>query len=97
MELKDNTFIVVPSKAVKLYGLTGNNLLVYSIIDGLSKHGKTWTNCSLSYMMLWTNLKRESRIKKIIENLVMRGLVETENRTEGNKIVKYYRTAQLLI
>lgn len=95
MEIKDNTFVIVPAKAVKNYGLTGNELIVYSILDNLSKHGERWTRCSLSYLLLWTSLKRESRIKKMIDNFQLRGLLCVELRKEDNNQVVYYRTNNL--
>lgn len=74
-KFKINNYITVPGFAVVELGLSGNELLCYSLIHGFTQDGDSEFNGSLHYISTALNVTRQNA-KKIIDRLVARGLVE---------------------
>lgn len=82
-------FIHVPGFAIIELGLSGNELLCYSLIYGFSQDGETEFVGSLNYVSSALNVTRQNA-KKIIDRLIERGLVEKrETYFQGVKFCRY--------
>lgn len=74
MFTRDN-FITVPGYAVKDLGLSGNELLVYSMINGFSQDAESVFKGSLNYLSDALNISKNSA-SGILSRLVEKGVVE---------------------
>lgn len=74
MFAKDN-YIIVPGFAVVELGLSGNELLCYSLIYGFTQDQETEFHGSLAYVSSALNITR-GNAKKVIDRLLEKGLVE---------------------
>ena len=82
-------YITVPGFAIVELGLSGNELLCYSLIYGFTQDNETEFTGSLSYVASALNVTRQNA-KKIIDRLIERGLVEKkENNISGVKFCRY--------
>ena len=68
-------YIHVPGFAIVELGLSGNELLCYSLIFGFTQDNETEFHGSLNYVASALNVTRQNA-KKIIDRLIDRGLVE---------------------
>lgn len=72
--------------------LTGNDLLVYAIIYGVSQDNGSRFTGSLQYLADWCGCSKQG-IQKNLKNLLERGLIKKEELTvSGIKFVTYYTT-----
>lgn len=86
---KIGNYITVPGFAIVRLGLSGNELLCYSLIYGFSQDEETEFVGSLSYVSSALNVTRQNA-KKIIDRLIERGLVEKrETFFQGVKFCRY--------
>lgn len=84
-----STYIVVPDWAAEDLGLTGNDLLVYSLIYGFCQDGRSGFRGSLSYIAKRIGVDRRSVIR-ILDRLVKNGhLFRAEEGTLGKMTVVY--------
>lgn len=84
-----STYIVVPDWAAEDLGLTGNDLLVYSLIYGFCQDGRSGFRGSLSYIAKRIGVDRRSAIR-ILDRLVKNGhLFRAEEGTIGKMTVVY--------
>ena len=74
MFTKEN-YIVVPGFAVIELGLSGNELLCYSLIYGFTQDQETEFHGSLAYVSSALNITR-GNAKKVLDRLLEKGLVE---------------------
>lgn len=82
-------YIHVPGFAIVELGLSGNELLCFSLIYGFSQDGETEFVGSLNYMASALNVTRQNA-KKIIDRLIERGIVEKrELYFQGVKFCRY--------
>lgn len=74
-QFKIDNYITVPGFAIVELGLSGNELLCYSLIYGFTQDNETEFRGSLTYVASALNVTRQNA-KKIIDRLIERGLVE---------------------
>ena len=72
---KIDNYITVPGFAIVELGLSGNELLCYSLIFGFTQDQETEFRGSLNYVASALNVTKQNA-KKIIDRLIDRGLVE---------------------
>ncbi len=72
---KIDNYITVPGFAIVELGLSGNELLCYSLIYGFTQDKETEFKGSLYYISSALNVTRQNA-KKIIDRLIDRGLIE---------------------
>jgi predicted transcriptional regulator len=72
---KIDNFITVPGFAIVELGLSGNELLCYSLIYGFTQDNETEFRGSLNYVSSALNVTKQNA-KKIIDRLIERGLIE---------------------
>lgn len=72
---KINNYITVPGFAIVDLGLSGNELLCYSLIYGFTQDNETEFRGSLNYVASALNVTKQNA-KKIIDRLIDRGLIE---------------------
>ena len=72
---KIDNHIIIPGFAIVELGLSGNELLCYSLIYGFTQDGETEFFGSLSYVASALNITRQNA-KKVIDRLISRGLLE---------------------
>ena len=72
---KIDNYITVPGFAIIELGLSGNDLLCYSLIYGFTQDEETEFMGSLSYVASALNVTRQNA-KKVIDRLIERGLVD---------------------
>ena len=72
---KIENYIMVPGFAVVELGLSGNELLCYSLIYGFTQDEETEFRGSLSYVSSALNVTRQNA-KKILDRLIERGLID---------------------
>ena len=72
---KIDNYITVPGFAIVELGLSGNELLCYSLIYGFTQDKETEFRGSLNYVASALNVTKQNA-KKIIDRLIDRGLVE---------------------
>ena len=75
MEFKRENYITIPGFAVVDLGLSGNELICYSLIFGFTQDAETEFRGSLSYLASALNVTKQNA-KKIIDRLIDRGLIE---------------------
>ena len=69
-----DNYIVVPGFAIVELGLSGNELLCYSLIYGFTQDNETEFHGSLNYVASALNVTKQNA-KKIIDRLIERGLI----------------------
>jgi len=74
-KFKKHNHITVPGFAVVELGLSGNELLCYSLILGFTQDGESEFYGSLNYVSSALNVTRQNA-KKIIDRLIARGFIE---------------------
>lgn len=74
-KFKVENYITVPGFAIVELGLSGNELLCYSLINGFNQDGETEFHGSLNYVASALNVTKQNA-KKIIDRLIERGLIE---------------------
>ena len=85
----EENFIHVPGFAVVRLGLSGNELLCYSLIYGFTQDGETEFSGSLSYIASALNVTRQNA-KKILDRLIEQGLIiKKEIYLSGVKFCHY--------
>ena len=72
---KIENYITVPGFAIVELGLSGNELLCYSLIYGFTQDNETEFRGSLNYVSSALNVTKQNA-KKIIDRLIDRGLIE---------------------
>ena len=72
---KIENYITVPGFAIVEFGLSGNELLCYSLIYGFTQDDETEFRGSLNYVASALNVTKQNA-KKIIDRLIERGLIE---------------------
>ena len=72
---KVDNYITIPGFAIVELGLSGNELLCYSLIYGFTQDNETEFRGSLHYVASALNVTRQNA-KKIIDRLIDRGLIE---------------------
>ena len=72
---KIDNYITVPGFAIVELGLSGNELLCYSLIYGFTQDKETEFRGSLNYVASALNVTKQNA-KKIIDRLIDRGLVD---------------------
>jgi len=90
--MRSENFIVIQGWMRTELELKGNDLMVYAIIYGFSQTENQKFTGSLQYLADWCGATKQG-IMKNLKNLVDRGLIVKEERTENNvKFVSYYAT-----
>lgn len=74
-KFKIDNYITVPGFAIVELGLSGNELLCYSLIYGFTQDKETEFRGSLNYVASALNVTKQNA-KKIIDRLIDRGLIE---------------------
>ena len=74
-KFKIDNYITVPGFAIVELGLSGNELLGYSLIYGFTQDDETEFRGSLNYVASALNVTKQNA-KKIIDRLIERGLIE---------------------
>jgi len=86
---KSSNYITVPGFAIVEYGLSGNELLCYSLIYGFTQDRETEFCGSLNYVASALNVTKQNA-KKIIDRLIEKGLInKREIFTAGVKFCHY--------
>lgn len=85
----ENNFITVPGFAIVRHGLSGNELLLYSLIYGFSQDGDSDFRGSLSYIAEALNVSRNTA-KNVLDSLIGKGLIKkNETYINGVKFCHY--------
>ena len=88
-KFKIDNYISVPGFAIVELGLSGNELLCYSLIYGFTQDKETEFRGSLNYVSSALNVTKQNA-KKIIDRLIERGLIEKrEMYFSGVKFCNY--------
>ena len=74
-QFKIDNYITVPGFAIVELGLSGNELLCYSLIYGFTQDNETEFRGSLNYVASALNVTKQNA-KKIIDRLIDRGLID---------------------
>lgn len=82
--IKDDNFVVITGSMITKFGLKGNELLVYALINGFCQDRESQFYGSLSYLMEFTSLSRQGVIN-VLNSLIEKGLIE-KNQTEINGV-----------
>jgi len=86
---KEDNYIIVPGFAIVKLGLSGNELLCYSLIYGFSQDGETEFKGSLSYLSSALNVTK-ANAKAILDRLIGKGLIiKREEVVNGVKFCRY--------
>ena len=88
---KIDNYITVPGFAIVELGLSGNELLCYSLIYGFTQDKETEFRGSLNYVASALNVTKQNA-KKIIDRLIDRGLIEKREMCFSG--VKFCHTSQ---
>lgn len=75
MALRENDYIAILSPFVAKLGLSGNKLIIFSLIHGFCRDGEQEFKGSINYISEWTNTSRNTVIS-ILKELVDMGLLE---------------------
>ena len=75
MALRENDYIAIFSPFVTKLGLSGNKLIIFSLIHGFCRDGEHEFKGSINYISEWTNTSRNTVIS-ILKELVDLGLLE---------------------
>ena len=75
MALRENDYIAIFSPFVTKLGLSGNKLIIFSLIHGFCRDGEHEFKGSINYIREWTNTSRNTVIT-ILKELVDLGLLE---------------------
>lgn len=75
MALRENDYIAILSPFVTRLGLSGNKLIIFSLIHGFCRDGEQEFKGSINYISEWTNTSRNTVIS-ILKELVDLGLLE---------------------
>lgn len=75
MALRENDYIAILSPFVTKLGLSGNKLIIFSLIHGFCRDGEQEFKGSINYISEWTNTSRNTVIS-ILKELVDLGLLE---------------------
>ena len=75
MALRENDYIAILSPFVTKLGLSGNKLIIFSLIHGFCRDGEQEFKGSINYISEWTNISRNTVIS-ILKELVDLGLLE---------------------
>ena len=75
MALRENDYIAILSPFVTKLGLSGNKLIIFSLIHGFCRDGEHEFKGSINYISEWTNTSRNTVIS-ILKELVDLGLLE---------------------
>lgn len=88
-EFKDDNYIHVPGFAITQLGLSGNELLCYSMIHGFSQDGHTKFEGSLSYIASGLNVTK-ANAKRIIDRLLEKKLIiKFQPNNNGGDVCRY--------
>lgn len=88
-EFHDDNYIHVPGFAITQLGLSGNELLCYSLIHGFSQDGKSKFEGSLTYIASALNVTK-ANAKRIIDRLIDKQLiVKFDPQTNGADVCRY--------
>lgn len=86
---KIDNYITIPGFAIVELGLSGNELICYSLINGFTQDGETEFNGSLNYISSALNVTRQNA-KRILDRLLQQGLIEKrEIFFSGVKFCRY--------
>ena len=75
MALRENDYIAILSPFVTKLGLSGNKLIIFSLIHGFCRDGEQEFKGSINYISEWTNTSRNTVIS-ILKELVDLGLLK---------------------
>ena len=90
--MRCDNYIVIQGWMIKEYGLSGNDLLVYAIVYGVTQDDSQTYKNSLSYMMDCLGCTKATVISSL-KRLVLRGLLEKfESEDKGIKRCEYRTT-----
>lgn len=82
--MENNNFITIQGWMRNTLNLTGNDLIVFSVIYGFSQDSNSKFTGSLQYLADWCGSTKQG-VQKNLKNLIDRGLIEKEEE-EINKI-----------
>ena len=89
MALRENDYIAILSPFVTKLGLSGNKLIIFSLIHGFCRDGEQEFKGSINYISEWTNTSRNTVIS-ILKELVDCGLLEKRDyMVNGVKFCAY--------
>lgn len=89
MALRENDYIAILSPFVTKLGLSGNKLIIFSLIHGFCRDGEQEFKGSINYISEWTNTSRNTVIS-ILKELVDLGLLEKRDyMVNGVKFCAY--------
>ena len=96
---KIDNYITVPGFAIVELGLSGNELLCYSLMYGFTQDNETEFRGSLNYVASALNVTKQNA-KKIIDRLIERGLIEKREMFFSgvkfcNYVAKRYGVAEI--
>lgn len=86
---KSKNYIVIPGFAIAELGLSGNELIAFSIIYGFCQDGSSVFSGSLGYLSTAMNITRQN-VSNVLKRLAAKGLVEKiEKQVNGVKLCDY--------
>ena len=97
MALRENDYITILSPFVTKLGLSGNKLIIFSLIHGFCRDGEQEFKGSINYISEWTNTSRNTVIS-ILKELVDLGLLEKRDYVvNGVKFCAYKVGSQVFV
>lgn len=86
----NSNYILVPAFARTELNLTGNELLLYSLIYGFSQDGSSYFTGTLGYMSEWIGSSK-STVQRTLKSLIDKGFLEKDEVIVGGNSVPRYK------
>ena len=89
--INENTYTTVTGRMIIELGLKGNELLVYSLINGFCQDGESQFYGSLAYLQEFTSMSKQGVIN-VLESLIEQGLIIKTQKVVNNVTFNSYKT-----
>ncbi len=92
--IKNESYYVVQGWMRNRLHLKGNDLIVYALLYSFSQDGESEFKGSMGYITDFTGAN-ERTIRRVLDGLEMRGLIERENRNTERGLTNAYKCVPL--
>ena len=77
-KLSEKNYIAIADWMVTDLNLNSRELLTYAIIYGFSQDGESFFSGSLSYLAAWLNVSDRNNVRRTLNSLIEKGLIEKQ-------------------
>ena len=91
--IKNENYVNIQGWMINQLNLSGNDLIVYAVIYGMSQDGESEFNGSLQYLADWCNCTKRG-IQKNLNNLIEKGYITKFETYKNNQKFCSYRTVE---